>query len=256
MRRLDERERRCRFTLPASLREWYGLAGAKRVLDANNFGDGQYAVSLGELGGRRVNDAGDDDPAGRYVFLVSGGEGGFPIFLRLDGSDDPPVYQLVHKPEFTWYTFAGFVFDWLAWPHIDPDQSGPFLTAVDALPTASELARLRRTLVAGPQGHHDKARKSRAGKVRTFPSYGIDAGLHNYRFCGRDGGGIVAAHCGREGRGGAVRTRWYVAARSEDALLNLTEKVWRVGTLARTLEPLAGRDGAAARRVLERLRRA
>ena len=54
---LDERERRCGFALPPSLREWYGLAGAKELLDVDNFGDrSQHAVPLGQLGDRRVGE--------------------------------------------------------------------------------------------------------------------------------------------------------------------------------------------------------
>ncbi len=85
---LGRREQALGVRLPASVREWYTLRGAERVLAEHG---GDRPVPLKALGDPREVGLG-------WLRVLDECQGVAAWFVRLDGSDDPPVY--VHSEMF------------------------------------------------------------------------------------------------------------------------------------------------------------
>lgn len=124
--KLAKREQKCKVTFPPSMREWYSIEGAVALLDKyNNSDTGASAVPLERLG-ESMNDHLDqpNQAAKNYLLVFTGGEAGLPLYVHLDGSDDPPVfvdnckYAEDGKLIIQWLpwkpTFSKFVHDWIA----------------------------------------------------------------------------------------------------------------------------------------------
>jgi hypothetical protein len=124
--KLAKRERKCKVAFPPSMREWYSIEGAVALLDQSSNGDsGAHALPLARLG-ESMNDHLDqpNQAAKDYLLVFTAGEAGLPLYVHVDGSDDPPVY--VDNSKYTngdtlkieWLpwkpTFSKFVFDWMA----------------------------------------------------------------------------------------------------------------------------------------------
>lgn len=118
-RGLAEREKKCRLSWPAAVREWYSLERGASLLDEYNNSDrGSHAVPVEKLGDERYDERGEIDPEGPYVCFFTAGEAGDPIFFKLgaDESEDPPVFALDtdDDPWFAWKpSFSRFVHDWI-----------------------------------------------------------------------------------------------------------------------------------------------
>jgi hypothetical protein len=82
IRAIEERGRALGITLPDSLREWYSIGGAVRLLAEHS--DGARPVPLKELGDPR-------DLGFGLLKLLDEGQGVAEWYACLDGSDDPPV---------------------------------------------------------------------------------------------------------------------------------------------------------------------
>jgi hypothetical protein len=236
--RLSEMERweeRHGVQLPGAVREWYATEGPDlwerlRPRDRVPRLDALQPLRPALV---RVRTPGDDDEpffallgasdadlqiveandSHSYLLVFSDTDVGIPCLVRLDGSDDPPVFM---KPEgenclvLTSPRYSVLQFDQLAdgsfpW-HSDP----PRVEIRDRLPTEEELALLRAALTEGPS--------SRGG----WPGW-------HYRFFGQD----VLVACGHDYyQQPAEVPFWEIRTRSDKALLQALRTLWPIANLA------------------------
>lgn len=116
--KLDEVERKYSLAIPPSVREWYSLDIAPEIMSVRTFGfvpieDFQPFIE-------RSPQWNPNASADLWYFLVDHwGYVGAELTLRIDGSDDPPVY-LVYQDELVQFapTFSEFIYlhfwDWIA----------------------------------------------------------------------------------------------------------------------------------------------
>lgn len=236
-RRIERREEESGVRFPASVREWYSLEGAERLLASNC--DESVPVPLDLLG----------DPGGAapgWLHVMDDRDGVASWFVRLDGSDDPPVdvldddcrppFDLTESP---WSSaFSVFVFDLVSGGSVAARRSGLQLDARDRRPDEADLARLRAHMEEGPitEGGH--------------------ARVTTYRFFNHDGLVTFQADMEGDGDGEPPRGDWTVQGRTAEGLYNLCTLVWPIGTLSETLECKRNySNGDAADGVLRRLGR-
>ena len=135
---------------PASVREWFCLEGAKRMFDAT----GYHLESLEELGRPDETRQGCLRVATEIQAVVG-------WYVRLDESDDPPVYDNNDQWEeedlsnVDWNpnsaSFTNFVFDTIATSHFDGWGRGCYLTATAEQPGTEVLEQLRKHFEEGPR---------------------------------------------------------------------------------------------------------
>jgi hypothetical protein len=119
------RELACGFRFPPSVVEWYSRGDAVEIMEAHRNGNadsGGYIVPLALLGEPGANDP--DVPFRGYLQIYHAGEADFPMYLILDGSDDPAVFvddsyfdeeELLVPKLVRWKdSFSEFISDWVA----------------------------------------------------------------------------------------------------------------------------------------------
>jgi hypothetical protein len=216
IRLLEQRERACGTTFPPSIREWYSLEGAVDLLA--RYSNDDHPTPLAELG----------DPA-----EVAQGYLGFEVenqavvgwYVRLDGSDDPPVldnndqwdedlsrvdWRLVSP------AFSHFVFDQMAHYFVGGWWNNTRLAALDRPPAPEDLAHLGRI-------------------YRTGPITDDGDGTRIHRFFNKFG--LIYIVTFRDEAMGGLRAEWSIEGHSQDALHELARSVWHLGTLSETLKP-------------------
>jgi hypothetical protein len=147
-------------------------------------------------------------------------------YVRLDGSDDPPVdvcdddarppFDLTETPWSS--TFSVYVYDLVSSAAVGGRRLGLQLDAKDRRPDGADLARLRARMEEGPRSEGDFVR------------------LTTYRFFNTDGLITFQADPAEDGEGEASRGDWTVQGRTAEGLYNLCTLVWPIGTLSETLE--------------------
>ena len=236
--------------LPAAMREWHAMEGPDlwerlRPRDHVPALDKIEPLRPALVRGRTPGDD-DDEPffallgaadadlqlveatdSYSYLLVFADTDVGIPCLVRLDGSDDPPVFI---KPEgenslvLTSSRYSVLQFDQLAdagfpW-HGDP----PRVEINDRLPTEAELALLRASLSEGPS--------SRGG----WPGW-------HYRFFGQD----VLVACGHDYyQQPAEVPFWEIRTRSAEALVAVLHTLWPIANLAARLSESTEPSLAAA----------
>ncbi len=94
LEQIRDREKTCGFRFPASVVEWYAIEGGYDFLNSaeeGNMSRGGKIVPISELGD--IEPADSPIPHGGYLQIYRPGEGDFPIYVILNGADDPPVFS-------------------------------------------------------------------------------------------------------------------------------------------------------------------
>lgn len=217
IRLLEQRERACGITLPPSVREWYSLDGAVDLLV--KYSNDDHPVRLEELG----------DPAEvaqGYLCVEVENQAVVGWFVRLDGSDDPPVYDNNDQwwaedlSQVDWHlvspAFSHFVFDQIAHYFVGGWWNNARLPALDRPPTPEDLAYLGRAYRIGPITDDGGG----TGRYRLFNKFGL---IYIVTF--------------RDESTGELRAEWSIEGHSQEALCELARSVWHLGTLAERLKP-------------------
>jgi hypothetical protein len=217
LRLIERREAETGLRFPASVREWYSLEGAVELL-ADNCEESD-PVPLGQLGSPEEARLG-------WLHVMSDRDGVASWYVRLDGSDDPPVdvcdddarppFDLTETPWSS--TFSVYVYDLVSSAAVGGRRLGLQLDAKDRRPDGADLARLRARMEEGPRSEGDFVR------------------LTTYRFFNTDGLITFQADPAEDGEGEASRGDWTVQGRTAEGLYNLCTLVWPIGTLSETLE--------------------
>ena len=202
---------------PPSVREWYALEDAMKLL-ADNCEESD-PVPLDQLGSSEEAGLG-------WFHVMSDREGISSWYVRLDGSDDPPVdvcdeysrppFDLTESPWSS--TFSVYVYDLVSSAAVGGRRLGLQLDAKDKRPDEADLERLRAHMKEGPRTKGDAVR------------------LTTYRFFNVDGLVTFQADPAVDGEGETQHGDWTVQARTAESLYNLCELVWPIGTLSETLE--------------------
>jgi hypothetical protein len=237
LRLIERREEENGLRFPASVREWYSLEGAMELL-ADNCEESD-PVPLDQLGSPEEAELG-------WLRVMSDRDGVASWYVRLDGSDDPPVdvcdddaqppFDLTRTPWSS--TFGVYVYDLVSSEAVGGRRLGLQLDAKDERPDESDLARLRERMEEGPRTAGDADR------------------LTTYRFFNADGLVTFQADPAEDGDGEAPLGDWTVQGRTPKGLYNLCTLVWPIGTLSETLKcDWNYSDDDAADDVLRRLGR-
>jgi hypothetical protein len=270
LRMIEECERRCQKRLPAAVRDWYALDGVVHLPDDPltveygylwwDYSNDDHPVALAEVlrAFERGVGAGPRSRRPDVTVLVEN-QGCCSWYIRLDGSDDPPV-----RVDLDFETggsktvaphFSEFVFDWIA---------GYYCQDYTPLSHKSYRARdfkpyMRRPLrpklyakglwLRSPREpallppHIDHLIET----LREEPHHMQEGGPTTYRFTA-PGARLRVTTDHWEVAGG--HSAWWLHASSARALADLARRVWHIGSLSRSL--LASTEAAQA--VLERLR--
>jgi len=214
---IERREAETGLRFPASVREWYSLEGAAELL-ADNCEESD-PVPLDQLGSQEEAELG-------WLRVMSDRDGVASWYVRLDGSDDPPVdvcdddaqppFDLTESP---WSScFSVYVYDLVSSAAVGGRRLGLQLNAKDERPDESDLARLRARMEEGPRTEGDVVR------------------LTTYRFFNADGLVTFQDDPAEDGEGETSLGDWTVQGRTPEGLYNLCTLVWPIGTLSETLE--------------------
>ena len=234
MAQLDKCEAAYGFPFPASVQEWYSLAGAVDIL--REYSNEDHPVTLAELmelSQVRRSYKGWRDYHGLNVLPIIDENQSVALWaIHLDGSDDPPV--LVIDDDNEWKPcadrFSEFITSWvwgfLYWGDDCPAGADCQLGAKDKQISAEDLIYLRQTFDEAPRRPDSAFYHFRKGE---------DAHIH------------VWARSADE-------SRWILRAITKESLLEITSLVWRCGTLASTLEIEFGFIYGWAGQVLDILR--
>jgi hypothetical protein len=214
LRLIERREEETGLRFPASVREWYSLEGAVELLTDNC--EESDPVPLEQLGSAEEARLG-------WLHVMSDREAVASWYVRLDGSDDPPVdvadefkwppFDLTETPWSS--TFSVYVYDLVSSAAVGGRRLGLQLDAKDRRPDGSDLARLRARMEERPRTEGDAVR------------------LTTYRFYNADGLVTFQADPAEDE---ASRGDWTVQGRTAEGLYNLCTLVWPIGTLSETLE--------------------
>jgi hypothetical protein len=236
VRLLEERERECGLTFPASVREWYLFGGFGLGPKVGCGPTGDTMVPVRGLG-RAFSDwfPEHDDPAkpqrlddfvraGLLVVMLEN-QGVCTWAVKLDGSNDPAVVVEVDSrrsaaspSEVRWESCAGSFSTFMycrAW-----DQGCCFTDmqvmafAQDKALAPGDLELLQSHFSEGPRTHGHP-------------------GATNYRFFTGNSAILIWDGEDNEGRGG--QADWWLTAPSDEALLDLLYRVWHCGSLRETL---------------------
>jgi hypothetical protein len=228
---LGQLETKIGCPLPSSVREWYELLGACRIL--LEYSNDDPPVEILHLGEPRTASRGGGPhnliARNLLVFRVEN-QGVCTWAICLDGSDDPPVVVDVDTQFSTWTrcadSFSQHVYSWVwdyAWI-MGPSHSNDLLIQTQNLLFSQNTLDFLK--------NHFQAE---------LVTYGWP-GATQYRFFSQDQRILIWVDEGY--------ANWFLAASSEDALMNLVSK----------LGPLDGLHGAmfshtpAVQKALERLR--
>lgn len=136
---VTETEKRIGFTLPASVREWYGYGGAVEILSEYSNDDPPIAVS---------NFAVTHWNSNRLIPFRNENQGVAAWAILLDGSDDPPVYVDVDSDGREWHLLASkfSAYVWTCvWDHKIVLQRAALVQAQSAPLPADALSQLQKT---------------------------------------------------------------------------------------------------------------
>lgn len=237
---LAEREQALGVRFPASVVEFLRLRGAFGLFESNSDEDSLIGGVYNADDRTRLRALGTPRDVGHgHLRVAISREGFLTWYVRLDGSDDPPV-DFVHseedceddeagEPILTWRPFAAsfsaFVFDRMTRRRFRAPDHELTMEAVAAAPTDTDRRRLGAALQIGP---HHQANGDFAD--RYFTPHGL------VRVSSED-------WQNRLGPGQAV---WEVQADSVDTLAGFFRTLAPIGTLARDLELTAHPAGLAA----------
>lgn len=217
VRLIERREEETGLRFPPSVREWYSLEGAVELLADNC--EASDPVPLDQLGSPEEARLG-------WFRIMDDRDGVASWYVRLDGSDDPPVdvcdddarppFDLTETPWSS--TFGIYVYDLVSSAAVGGRRLGLQLDAKDERPDGSDLARLRAQMEEGPRTEGDVVR------------------LTTYRFFNADGLVAFQADPAEDGEYEASQGDWTVQGRTAEGLYNLCTLVWPIGTLSETLK--------------------
>ncbi len=140
------RERLCGCSFPKAIRELYS------VVDVEDHFGSNWLTNYAKLGVPNEVSQG-------YMRVAIENQGVVGWFVKLDGTDDPPVYHNNDNwdTDFStvnWVlcskTFTNFIFDMASWERFDGFSSGLYLRAIDQFPDSSVIAQLRERFDEGP----------------------------------------------------------------------------------------------------------
>ncbi len=232
--RIEERERICQASFPASVREWFAIESAESLFYEKSNNDGQ--TKLEELGDRA-------EVAQSYLRVATENQAVVAWYVRLNEGEDPPVYDNNDEwnedlSKTSWRrlseTFTNFIFDMLSMNDFGGWYSGMHLSAKDRMPDAQALGLLREAFRQGP--------------TTDVPN------CNCYRFFNQHG--IITVRSGSPEDLADAGAKWSIEADSPDALLQFAQKVWQIGTLSQTLkaESCSRESREEGDKVLRRLR--
>ena len=253
VRLLEERERECSLTFPASVREWYMFDGPGLGPKVGCGPTRDMMVPTRGLGRAFSDWSAEHDPAkpdrlddfvraGLLVVMIEN-QGVCTWAVKLDGSDDPPVVVEVDSRrsaaspgEVRWepcaVSFSTFMYC-RAWDEgcclTDNPDKLVMAFAQDKALAPGDLEFLQSHFSEGPRTHGHP-------------------GATNYRFF-TGNSAILIWDQGDYERGGAAD--WWLAASSDEALLDVLHKVWHCGSLRETLYA----NDPHSRAVLDQLKR-
>jgi hypothetical protein len=236
---VDRWEEKHGIQLPAAVREWYEFEGndlwerirprdgvftpedlkpvrLARVCEKETSGNSDHTFICLCCDSDNDFELVEAVDAYQYLTVYSESDLGIPSLVRIDSSDDPPVYI---RPEcgdelvFVSPRYSAFQFDQLADERFSRYEDTVIFEVEDRLPNDTELARLRASLSSGPV------------------SQGGWPGWH-YRFFTEN------AFVGSGHTYGEIRELpfWEFRARSNDALVEVLRVVWPIADLAKRLE--------------------
>jgi hypothetical protein len=205
---LNDVEHQYSISIPPSIREWYSIKEAMNILKTSILFDVPHPPqewhNIGQfwLGDRLCNDLLSEG----FLLILSENQGVFHWAVKLDGSDDPPVFiEIDSVPNFIWqlYTkrFSEFIYD-IVWKFVKkPEQIK--LIAYTSI-TQADLSALTQSFKKLPTLIYPKEEKL-------------------YRFRG-DSQSIEI----REEQG-AICVTWCLSAQSPSLLFSLASQIWELG---------------------------
>jgi len=228
---IKERERACGVRFPASVREWFAIESAESLFYRKTNQD--HLEELARLGDPR-------DTAQGYLKVATENQGVVAWYVRLAEGDDPPVYQNNDEwnedlSKANWQldskTFTNFIFDMISSEHFHGWYKGMRLSAEDQWPSVDDLRLLRGWFQEGPKTEAPDSKVYRFFNTR----------------------GIVTIRAVTPEHFASATAEWNVEANSTEELFEFTKKLWRLGTLSRTLKAKSGRP-EEGNKILQRLR--
>jgi hypothetical protein len=275
LKQIEGYERCCGKPLPASVRDWYMTAGVVPLGEGpetvslwHEYSNADHPVPLAGMlrgfelattpGGRGQRDCCARFRTGeRFVLLLIENQAVRNWWVRVDGSDDPPVWDDNGSPRLSeWQRVApslsAFLFDWFAAYYtrpFTPLSYHHYRESADRTKPPPPKAYLNGLYLRAPRepallpphldyliDHLEEGRHlARPKGPITYHFTAPGARLH------------VTTDDWREEDG---HSAWWLHADSAEALEQLAQHVWRVGALAQALQA----DTNEAAPVLERLR--
>lgn len=223
---IAEREKLCGITFPASVKEYFSLEGAAEIFE--NQASPDYLVQLKELGN-------PEEVAEGYLKVAYENQGAVVWFVRLNGSDDPPVFHdnneyfatlgLTGKTqkfsEIDWQfnsaTFTEFIYEMFSFHHFTGYYTGLRLAALDDSPDEAMLNHLRSLYKEGPHSDLCKTNLQQAKVDRFYTRHGLIRITYRWN--------------------DITKAEWVFDADSPEVLEEFVKSVWHYGTLAETLTP-------------------
>lgn len=202
--RLDDVETRIGRRLPSSVREWYSLPDACKLL--RQYSNDDWPLEVAEFGVPR-NDTlggGPHDLLARGMIVFRYENQGVCVWaFGLDGSDDPPVYVDFDSQFKTWTkcapTFSEHLYAWM-WDYATVLTKDLLIQAQNRPLSETALGFLKENLEVGPE------------------TYGWP-GRTQYRFSSGDQRILIWAS--------EDQADWWLTADDEDSLGQLSQNVWQ-----------------------------
>jgi hypothetical protein len=222
-----ERESQCGTVFPASVREWFAIEGAESIFYDNSNQD--HLTKLQDLGVPVETSQG-------YLRVATENQAVVGWYVRLNEGENPPVYDNSNEwnddlSRTNWYTnantFSNFIFDVISTHHFGGRYTGMQLFAVDRLPGDEDLDLLREHFQCGP--------------ITDQPDWKV------YRFFTTRGVITIKSRSSTE-------AEWTIDADSPESVFQFGQKVWRLGTLDKTLQASSSGRREEGEKVLMRLR--
>jgi hypothetical protein len=225
---IEEREKVCRVSFPASVKEYFSIQDAAKLFESHTNAD--HLAELDELGR-------PEEVAKNWLHVATENQAVVSWFVRLDGSDDPQVfhdndqywtrndqgeYVATDVDEIEWQfnsaTFTNFVFDMISQYAFGGWGTGRRFEADDQAPDEALLSQLMELYQEGPRTDL------------------LDDRV--YRFFHKDGMIRIEIHGQEEMATG--KAHWTIKANSEQSLRPMINGLWHYGTLAQTLTGESG----------------
>jgi len=231
---IEQRELACGVRFPASVREWFAIEAAENVFYQETNQD--HLQGLADLGNPK-------ETAQGYLKVATENQAVVAWYVRLAEGDDPPVYdnndewnEDLSKTNWRIHskTFTNFIFDTISSNHFQGWYSGMYLSAEDQWPGGDELGLLRDWFQQGPM--------TEAPDCKIFRFFNTN--------------GIVTIRAVTPEHLAGATAIWNVEADSPEELLEFAKKLWRLGTLSRTLKAKSCSRESRAKgdEILQRLR--